>query len=274
MNKEKRLRLYPWTWEQLSFGRMTFTTEQGMQALDVSRGAFHDAAEKLQHKNRLICPRRGFYVIVSPRWLKLGAPPPDLYIDELMQFEGHPYYVALRQAANIHGVSVPESNDFQVMTDKRMPVIESGQSRIVFFYRKNINVIEEGVEVNQTYARSLRISSPELTVLELLSYLRAIDGIDHVVSILNKLGPKLNAKKLADLSGHFSAPSVQRVGYLLDWLGYADCVKMMRGRLYGSKSVSWKELNTTKLDESGIQRQPLELNKEWRIVVRTELTQT
>ena len=212
----------------------------------------------------------GFYVIVSPEWLKLGSPPPELFIDKLMRYVGRPYYVALHQAAYLHGAKHLATSDFQVITDKRMPIIKTGQSRIVFFYRKNINNIERGLDNSQTHARFLKISSPELTALELLSYPRAVGSIENIATILAELGPKIKARKLADLSEEFSKPNVQRLGYLFERLGFANCVRVMKVKLFKSE-VNWTELITNETVSYNTKSKQVELNKNWRIVIRFEL---
>src|SRR5579863_5480221 len=89
----------------LAAGRMVFTREEAEKALGTTQGAFLDAAEKLQRRRELLNPRRGFYVIVPPQFLKLGSPPPAWFIDDLMRHEASPYYVGLLKAAELHGAS-------------------------------------------------------------------------------------------------------------------------------------------------------------------------
>ena len=50
-----------------------FTAEEAEQALDVGRGAFLDAAERLQRRKALLNPRRGFYVVVPPQYASWGG---------------------------------------------------------------------------------------------------------------------------------------------------------------------------------------------------------
>ena len=57
----------------LSAGRTVFTAEQAEQALGVGHGAFLDAAERLQRREALLNPRRGFYVVVPPQYASWGG---------------------------------------------------------------------------------------------------------------------------------------------------------------------------------------------------------
>ncbi len=120
-----------WTAELLSEGRLSFTIDEAMQSLGVSRGAFLDAAERLQKQTRLVRPKIGFYLIVPPRYVNIGGPPPIWYIDDLMRFLDRPYYVALRTAADYQGATHHGVMHFQVMTNKMMPRIMVGRSIFV-----------------------------------------------------------------------------------------------------------------------------------------------
>ncbi len=103
----------------LSQGQIVFTDEQAQHVLQIGKGALLDAAQKQQRRNYLIMPRRGFYVIVPPQFLSMGAPPPSWYIDALMAHEQRPYYVGLLKAAELHGATHQAVMEFQVITDKR-----------------------------------------------------------------------------------------------------------------------------------------------------------
>src|ERR1700679_4069314 len=97
----------------LSTGRVVFSREEARTTLGISQGALLDAAGRQQRKHLLISPRNGFYVIVPPQYLSWGAPPPPWYIDDLMRHEGHPYYVGLLNASELHGATHQAVMEFQ-----------------------------------------------------------------------------------------------------------------------------------------------------------------
>src|ERR1039457_7723723 len=74
-------------------GRYTFHREEALSALGVSEIALQSAARRLVAKGRICAPRRGVYVIVPVEYSQPGAPPPSWFIDDLMKFHRHPYYV-------------------------------------------------------------------------------------------------------------------------------------------------------------------------------------
>ena len=183
----------------LSRGQLVLTPEQARKDLGITRRAFIDAAKRQQKKGNLIMPRRGFYAIVPPQYLALGAPPPSLYIDSLMRHEGHPYYVGLLKAAELHGASHQAVMQFQVVTDKRLPKIRAGRSVLAFYYRKDMDEVAEGIEERKTEAGFIKVSGIELTMLDLLRYPHAAAGLDHIATVLSDLGPRLDPHKLAEL---------------------------------------------------------------------------
>jgi hypothetical protein len=63
-----------------------------------------------------------------------------------MRQEGHPYYVGLLKAAELHGATHQAVMEFQVVTDKRLPKIRAGRSAIGFYYRKDMGAVSAGIE--------------------------------------------------------------------------------------------------------------------------------
>src|SRR5665213_3002492 len=206
----------------LSTGRVVFSREEARQALGVSDGALLDAAERQQRKQHLVSPRRGFYVIVPPQYLAWGAPPPPWYIDDLMRHERRPYYVGLLKAAELHGATHQAVMEFRVVTDGRLPKIRAGRSAIAFYYRKDMAVVSQGIEDRQTDTGRMRVSSLELTMLDLIRYPRAAGGLDDIATIVGDLGARIHPEKLSFLSAAFERSGIQRLGCLLERGGHDE----------------------------------------------------
>ena len=68
----------------------------------------------------------------------------------------------------------------------------------------------------------MKISSVELTLLDLLRYPQASAGLDNILTVFSDLGPKLNPESMATLAHAFGRSVVQRAGYLLDMSGFAN----------------------------------------------------
>ena len=167
---QKRSALSSYVTERLSEGRVVFTASEAQAALGIGPGALLDAAERQQRRKHLIKPRRGFYVIVPPQYLRWGAPPPSWYIDALMEHSDRPYYVGLLTAAELHGASHQAVMEFQVITDRQLGTIRAGRSNIVFRYRKDMEAVASGIDERKTDTGYMKIASVELTALDLLRY--------------------------------------------------------------------------------------------------------
>ncbi|MCW2249258.1 putative transcriptional regulator of viral defense system [Azospirillum fermentarium] len=252
--------------ELLSRGRIVFSREDAMQALGVSHGAFLDAAERLQRRRHLISPRRGFYVVVPPQFLNWGAPPPPWYIDDLMRHAGQPYYVALLKAAELHGASHQAVMEFQVVTDKQMPPTKAGRSVIAYYYRKDMDAVSAGIEERKTDTGRMHVSSPELTALDLIRYPRAGGGLDNIATVLNELGERLDAGRLADLAAAFERSVLQRLGYLLERVGRPNVAAGLHEQV--SDTASWVELDPAEAADPDFAPEPVERNRRWHVIAR------
>lgn len=270
MIPDRRSKLSEFINDLLSTGRVVFTAEVAKQALNVEHGAFLDAAERLQRRKLLLKPRQGFYVIVPPQYLSWGAPPPTWYIDALMSNEDqiNSYYVGLLKAAELHGATHQAVMEFQVVTAKRLPMIRAGRSLIAFYYRKDIDTVSEGIKDYKTDTGKMRISSAALTALDLLRYPQASGGIDNIATVLSDLGHKIESTQLTTLSALVERPVIQRLGHLLDFLGYDALTEPMLEALHARGSLPWTELDRHVGRERAIAPNPRLRDLRWRIVVR------
>lgn len=249
-------------------GRLTFTRDEGIRALGVTADAFLKAAARLQKRRMLLNPRHGFYVAVPPQFTSWGAPPPAWYIDALMQHEGRPYYVGLLKGAELHGATHHAVMEFQVVTDQQLRKVRAGRSWITFHFRKDLDSVLDGVVERKTDTGIMKVSSPELTALDLLRYIHVAGGIDAVATVLADLGGKIDGRTLAALAVHFDRSCVQRLGYLLDRLGHADRAQALYGQLTARKPIPWVGLEPVKRGASVPAETPVERNERWRVSVQ------
>ncbi|MFQ5760154.1 MAG: type IV toxin-antitoxin system AbiEi family antitoxin, partial [Acidiferrobacterales bacterium] len=226
----------------LSGGQVVFTDKQALAALGITKRSLLDAAEKQQRRGRLIAPRRGFYVIVPPQFLSLGAPPPSWYIDALMKHETAPYYVGLLKAAELHGATHQAVMEFQVVTNKRLPRIRAGRSPIAFYYRKDIEAVAGGTQDHKPDTGRMKISGPELTALDLVRYPHAAAGLDHLVTVLADLGERIDGDKLATLADVFERSALQRLGFLLGHCSHGPRADALHRCLSRRSPLPWVEL--------------------------------
>jgi predicted transcriptional regulator of viral defense system len=252
----------------LAAGRGVFSADEAQKEIGISRGAFLDAAERLQRRGQLIRPRRGFYVVVPPQHATTGAPPPEWYIDALMRHEKRPYYVGLLAAAAAYGASHQAVMEFQVVTDKLLPDIEAGRTRIVFSYRKDMAAVSAGIEDRKMPSGYMKLSSPELTALDLVRYPHSSAGLDNIATVLSELAERLQPEKLASLSGAFEKAVVQRLGHLLGRLGHSLIADAMFAALSERGPLPWVELDPKQAGDPDLSPPPSERDERWRVIVR------
>jgi predicted transcriptional regulator of viral defense system len=89
---------------------------------------------------------------------------------------------------------------------------------VAFIARKHIKDVL--VESLNTPRGTILVSSPEATALDLVGYAGHAGGLDQVVTVLSKLSERLDAEKLASAARTAPVPWAQRLGYLLEHLGF------------------------------------------------------
>jgi hypothetical protein len=189
-------------------------------------------------------------------------------VDDLMRHEGRSYYVGLLKAAELHGATHQAVMEFQVITDKRMPRISAGRSVLSFYYRKNLEASRAGIVDRMTDTGRMKISSVELTALDLLRYSHASGGINHIATVLSDLGKKIDPGKLAALAPAFERPVVQRTGWLLDHLGFQGRTEKMHRRFLKEAQRPWTELEPAIVGDPDLTPPPIQKNARWNIVIR------
>jgi hypothetical protein len=250
-----------------SEGRITFTRAEAIATLGITEAAFLKAAARLQKRHTLFNPRHGFYVAVPPQFMSWEAPPPTWYIDALMRHEARPYYVGLLKAAELHGASHHAVMEFQVVTDKQLRKIRAGRSWVTFYFRKDLENVRGGIVERKTDTGKMKISSPELTALDLFRYMHVAGGIDAVATVLADLGGKLDGEKLAAMAAHFERACGQRLGYMLERLGHADRAQALHSHLASARALPWVTLEPEKRGAKASTPKPIERNERWRVAV-------
>ncbi|CAL7962794.1 AbiEi_1 domain-containing protein [Gammaproteobacteria bacterium] len=196
-------------------GHYTFTRQDAIAKLNISLNAFYCGIYKMKKKGDIISPARNFYVIIPPEYQKFGCLPAEELIPLLMKHWNVNYYICLLSAALYYGASHQKPQVFQVMTEKQLNPLVCGKIKIEFVYKKSFaNVPLQKVTVKTGY---LNISSPELTVMDLLLYLHQSGGLNHVATVLNELIENITPEKMLELMQDGKEKAwMQRLGYILE----------------------------------------------------------
>lgn len=207
-------------------GRYFFTSEDASQRLGASRDAVKLALNRLRRKGEIASPGRGLYVIVPPEYRALGCLPADQFIPALMARAKAPYYAGLLSAAQYHGAAHHRPQEFQVMLGKARRPIECGKVRVVFYVRKR--VADVPVQHFNTPRGTVAVSTPAATAFDLVGYEAKIGGLDAVATVLVELAEKLDPENVSALAPTVPLPWAQRLGYLLERIGEASKVGLLK----------------------------------------------
>lgn len=168
---------------------------------------------RLKLKNEISLIRHGFYVIIPPEYSKVRTLPPYLFIDDLMKSLHKNYYVGLFSAAALHGSAHQQPMEFSVITNKPAP--RNISKLKIRFLAKNL-IPTCGIVKKSTPAGYINVSSPELTVLDLLQNAGKL-GLNHVLTVIYELLPEIKVKNLKNsLDNYDNSTTIQRLGFVLE----------------------------------------------------------
>ena len=197
-------------------GQISFTVEQAVSDLQTSKHNVLVSIRRVKKQGEIINPARGFYVIIPPEHQLQGCLPAEELVPILMKHLGINYYVGLLSAAMYHGATHQKPNSFQIISDKQIRKnLKFGQISIDAIYKKSLaNLPLKEIAVDSGY---LKISSPELTAMDLLLYSGRSGGLNHIATVLSELVQAIDLKKLIELANISNQKFwLQKLGYILE----------------------------------------------------------
>lgn len=213
-------------------GRLTFTTEEAVCALDRSVAAVRAQLRRLKQKGHIVDPYRGFHVVVPPRYRRLGCLPAEQFVPQLMAHLDEPYYVALLSAAAYHGAAHQAPMSFQVMVAQSRRGLSCNGVRVDFVARQDMQgtpIVERNVPTG-----ALRIATPAATALEIVGYPERCGYLDNVATVLSELAESIDGDALTAEARRAPLTWVQRLGYLLVLIGHDELAERLDERLQGA----------------------------------------
>lgn len=187
---------------------------------------------RLVEKKEIINLRKGFYLIIPPRYSKQGFLPIQLYIDKLCKSLDRNYYLGFYSAAKFHGASHQQTHREYVMIEKpKLTDIKKNDIDIRFFTSSKWptrNIIEK-----KSDAGIFKISSPALTAVDLIHHQTKLGGLNRMFAIIEELSEEITDSDLKDLLTWYPHRStLQRFGFILEELqtdtnikAILDCLK-------------------------------------------------
>ncbi len=197
-------------------GRYSFALQElKIQFPDTSDKALSQSLYRLKTKNKIVQIRKEFYAILPPEYANQGMLPASLFIDDMMNALQKDYYIGLISAAALHGASHQQSMETYIVTEKpALRNIKNKKLKINFFVKSEWK--KENLVQIKSDAGYMKVSSPELTALDLLYYVSGL-GMNRVITILEELVEVITPKELKKVAMTYpQKAAIQRLGYILD----------------------------------------------------------
>ncbi len=196
----------------------SFSLDEVNEISHNSETATKKELDRLVEKNDIINFRKGFYLIIPPRYSKQGKIPVQLYINKLFKSLNRNYYLGLYSAAKFHGASHQQSQQEYIMTEKpKMGDIKKPNLNTRFFTTSTWS--NKNIQERKSDAGYFKISSPALTSIDLIHHQSKLGGINRMLAVLEELIEVItldDIKKLLSWYPHKS--SLQRLGFIFSEL--------------------------------------------------------
>lgn len=260
--------LQDWVISEMIRGRYIFTKEDVRAiGLPISDEALINSLVRMRKRGVIMSPWQNFYVTIPTEYKLKGVVPPSFYMDRLMKYIGREYYVALLTAAAFEGAGHQRVMVFQTMLNGSS--IRSGVkngTRLEFTIRKKLPM--QFVHKVKTQSGYLNVADAELTALDIIAEEKKVGGLSRAAEVLIELSErmKLDETKLPLLE-FFTAAVIQRLGYLLDYIGEMD----LSNALYELLLKTRKTFRKVPLKQSMPINQDMTVNERWKIIENYEI---
>lgn len=202
----------------LSYEEYSFSWDELRIKSNKTNIALKRELSRLGEKKEIVNLRKGFYLIIPPKYSKQAYLPVELYVDKLFKTLKKDYYLAFFTAAKFHGASHQQIHKEYIMTS--IPPLSN-------IKKKNINIHflstskwpKKNILTKKSDAGYFNLSSPALTMVDLIHYQTKLGGLNRILPVLDELIDELNEKDLSDLLSWYPyTGTLQRLGYLMETL--------------------------------------------------------
>jgi predicted transcriptional regulator of viral defense system len=259
-----------WVEDLPKLGKTTFTRQEVVtQFPDMASYNIQNTLYRLSKKKKIQSVWRDFYAVILPEYGLQGIIPPMAYIDKLMTFLGKEYYVGLLSAAALQGASHQAAMEFFVITNSEcLRDKQKNNIKINFVTKKHIpQQLVSQITVNSGY---VNVSYPEMTAFDLLIYEKNIGGINRVATVLSELAENLDFDKITEeFLKSISISVIQRMGYLLDLLEYAELSNKLLKKSQKA-GITFRKYPLSVLSEKR-NFADFEINDKWKIIINEQI---
>ncbi len=263
---KKHLKISDWVNQQLALGKYSFSLDYLREKMpDKSDNSIKHALKRLADKNKIVSVYKGFYIILPPAYFNMGFLPPNMFIDDLMEYLGRPYYISLLSAAALHGAAHQQPQTHFVCTI--LPSMRNTNKKgLQIKYVSKRNFPKSYIIQKKTESGYVNVSDPVLTSLDLINYQKIIGGLSRAATVINELSEEISEHEISsDILNLTPCANIQRLGYLWEYecgqAGLADA-------LFDILKQLRRPLKSYKLNPA-LELQKQEINNRWKININT-----
>jgi predicted transcriptional regulator of viral defense system len=201
-----------------------FSLEEVTQHSNKSKIALKRELSRLVKKGEVLNLRKGFYLILPPRYALAEKLPVQLYVEKLFKWLDRPYYVGLYSAARLYGASHQQlQQDYILIEPPKLKGIKKQSFALEFLTTSNWP--KNNVEEKKSDAGVYKLSSPALTLVDLIHYHTKIGGLNRLLAIVEELSEEISELDIKKLVGWYDNKStLQRTGWLLEKINGVNAV--------------------------------------------------
>lgn len=171
---------------------------------------------RLSKRKQIQNLRKGFYVIIPAKYQNVFKVPVQLYIESLFNYIQRDYYLSLYSSAALHGAAHQQiQQDYIICNGSKMRDIEKGNFKLNFFQTSHWpkkNIIQK-----KSDAGLFNVSSPALTLADLLHFQNKLGGLNRMLAIIEELAEIIQLEDVIELIKWYPhVNTFQRMGYLLE----------------------------------------------------------
>jgi len=202
----------------LSIENYSFSLDEIAQATSGRSNSLKFELLRLSDKGEIVNLRKGFYLIITPRYSSAKKLPIQLYCEKLFNHLKRNYYVGLFSAAKFHGASHQQvQRDYLICEKPKLNDVLKNNFDIRFFTTTQWS--EKNIQLKKSDAGIFKLSSPALTIVDLIHHQTKLGGINRMISTIEELTEELTESDLTELlSWYPNKSTLQRFGFMLEEL--------------------------------------------------------
>ena len=200
----------------LSYEEYSFSLNELIEETNKSEISIKSELSRLIGKREIVNLRKGFYLIITPRYSSAQKLPIQLYCHKLFKYLNRNYYLGFYTAARLHGASHQQTQRDYLMIEKpKFNDITKNTIDIRFFTTSNWS--DKNIQIKKADAGIYNVSSPALTIIDLIHHQTKLGGINRMLAIIEELVDEINEQDLVELLNWYPHKStLQRFGFLLE----------------------------------------------------------